>query len=63
MESVELLFSLLFFFLLIYCWRVINPKLDWNYETDERLLWYNDPFDLYSRKSIVLFKKRKKKED
>ncbi len=53
-----IIFSILILFLLIYCWFIIDPKLDWNYETGERLLWYNDPFGLYLRKSIVLYKKK-----
>lgn len=43
---------------LFLAWRAIDPKLDWNYETGERLLWYNDPFDVYYRKSIVLYTKK-----
>lgn len=43
---------------IIYCLRIINPKLDWNYETEEKILWYNDPFDHCIRKTIVVYKKK-----
>jgi hypothetical protein len=56
MVSVELMFVILFAFLLILTWRTINPKLDWNYETGERLLWYNDPFDSCTRKAVTLWR-------
>lgn len=58
MESVELMFLLLILLLLIYAWKTIDPKLDWNYETEERILWYNDPFDCYKRKSIRLWRSK-----
>ena len=58
MESVELVFLLLVLFLLIFTWRTINPKFDWNYETGEKLLWYNDPFDSCTRKAVTLWRKK-----
>lgn len=60
MNILDIITILVFLFIPIYLWIIINPKLDWNYETGERLLWYNDPFDLYfrSRKSIVLYRKK-----
>lgn len=56
MESVEIMFVLLILLLLIFAWKTVNPKLDWNYETGEKLLWYNDPFDLCKRKAVVLWR-------
>ena len=57
--SLELaVFCLLILCIVFYVWRVVDPKLDWNYETGERLLWYNDPFDIYSRKSVKLWTKK-----
>lgn len=58
MESVELMFIIAVFLFLIFSWRTVNPKMDWNYETGERLLWYNDPFDSCERKSIVIWKNK-----
>ena len=58
MESVELMFIILFVFLLIYAWKTINPQFDWNYYTGEKLLWYNDPFDSCQRKVIILWKNK-----
>ena len=52
---MELLY-LLVAVLVIYGWIKINPKLDANYETKERILWYNDPLDFYARRHIVLWK-------
>lgn len=54
--------TLIFLFLLacfLYVLIAMNPKLDWNYETEERILWFNDPFNYGLRKSIVLYKKSK----
>lgn len=58
-ESIILMMG--FLFLLIYLWKTIDPKLDWNEETGERILWYNDPLDLCTRKSFTLFFIKKKK--
>lgn len=58
MESVELMFIIAVLFLLVFAWRTIDPKLDWNCETKEKLLWYNDPFDSYTRKPIVIWKSK-----
>jgi hypothetical protein len=56
---MEFLFYYIFsFILIVYVWSFISPKLDWNFETKERLLWYNDPFDHFTRKFIVLYKKK-----
>lgn len=49
------LLFLLILLVLVFAWKHIDPKIDWNYETGERLLWYNDPFDIYRRKRIVLY--------
>lgn len=58
MQQIEWILLLLISFSSIFIWSIINPKLDWNYETDERILWYNDPFDNHTRKSIVIYKKK-----
>lgn len=57
MKSVEVMFFLLVLFLLIYTWRIIDPKVDDNYETGEKLLWFNNPFNLCKRERITLWKK------
>lgn len=56
MEVVELVFLALIVFLLIFMYKVINPKIDINTETGHYILWYNDPFDIYARKAIQLWK-------
>lgn len=52
MESLVTILLLLV--IAFYVFRVINPKFDWNTETHERLLWYNDPFDSCKRKAVNL---------
>lgn len=52
---MEALFSLLVI-AIVYLLIRMNPKLDNNYETKEKILWYNDPFSYYTRKHIVLWK-------
>jgi hypothetical protein len=47
---------------LIYVYNVINPQLDYNNVTNEKIIWFNDPFDCCTRKSIVLYKNRKNKK-
>lgn len=39
-----------------FIWLKVAPKIDTNYITEEKILWYNDPFDFYVRKHIVLWK-------
>ena len=58
MESVEMMFLLLAILVILFAYKRIDPKLDWNYETGERILWYNDPFDSCQRKAIILWKKK-----
>lgn len=57
MES--LLIVLLLLVVIFYVFTVINPKFDWNYETGEKLLWFNDPFDSLRRKAVTLWKTKK----
>lgn len=45
--------------LLVYTWKKINPILDYNTETEEEILWYNDPFNSCKRKFITLWKTKK----
>jgi hypothetical protein len=56
MESLLIMLLLL---VLMYVLAVINPKFDWNYETGEKLLWFNDPFDSLKRKAVTLWKTKK----
>ena len=58
MESVELMFIILLVLCLFFAWIKINPKLDWNYQTGDKLLWYNDPFDSCFRKAITIWKRK-----
>lgn len=58
MESVDLMFSVLLVVLVIFTYVKIDPKLDWNYQTGDKLLWFNDPFDSCQRKAITIWKKR-----
>lgn len=58
MEAVELMSLILFILVAIFTYNKINPSLDWNYETGEKLLWFNNPFDSWKRKAIVLWKKK-----
>lgn len=57
MDTVEVMFIFLMVFLLFYVWFEINPKIDYNTETSEYLLWYNDPFDCKARKVITLWRR------
>lgn len=41
---------------LIFTVMEVDPKLDYNYETEERILWYNDIFDNFTRKFVRLWK-------
>ncbi len=50
----QLIVLLLLLAIGIYVFRVIDPKIDWNYETGEKLLWYNDPFDSCKRKVVTI---------
>lgn len=43
--------------LFVYTWKKINPKIDYNTETEEHILWYSDPFNSCQRKFITLWKK------
>lgn len=59
MEKVNIPEALLYIFFLFtfgYIYVKIDPKVDWNYETGDRLLWINDPFDHYRRKSFKLWR-------
>jgi hypothetical protein len=56
MESLLIMLLLLG---LMYVLAAINPKFDWNYETGEKLLWFNDPFDSLKRKAVTLWKTKK----
>lgn len=58
MNAVEIAIVAVILFVIINGWNILNPKLDWNFETEERLLWYNDPFDHFTRKSIRLYRKK-----
>lgn len=58
MDTAELMFVLLIVFLLIFVWRYMNPKIDYNTETEHYLLWYNDPLDYGERKVITLWKRK-----
>lgn len=53
---------LLLFLLLVFAFAIdkLKLKFDWNYETGELMLWYNDPFDIYMRKFTVIYRKKKK---
>jgi len=55
---MELAFLFLIFLVLCYGIARIDFKLDWNYETGERILWFNDPFDSCTRKFFVLYRKK-----
>ncbi len=58
MEDVNIPECLLYVFLIFtlgYIYSKIDPKVDWNYETGDRLLWYNNPFDHYRRSSVKLW--------
>jgi len=57
MATVEVMFVLLMVLLLIYAWRDVNPKIDFNSVTGHYILWYNDPFDCHERKAFILWKK------
>jgi hypothetical protein len=59
MENLSVLLLLL---VLIFVYFKINPKFDWNYETGEKLLWFNDPFDSLRRKAVTLWKTNKKED-
>jgi hypothetical protein len=59
MESVDLMFFILLVVLVIFAYVRINPKLDWNYQTGDRLLWFNDPFDSCKRKAITIWRRKK----
>jgi len=52
--------AILIMLILWYLWHFLEPKLDWNYETGERILWYSDPFNYGYRKSIILYIDRTK---
>jgi hypothetical protein len=56
----EGILMLMILFLLFYTYFKINPKMDINYETEDIILWYNDPFELFKRKPIRLWKVKKK---
>jgi hypothetical protein len=58
MESVDLMFFILLLVVVIFAWQKINPKLDWNYQTGDKLLWFNDPFDSCQRKAITIWKRK-----
>ena len=55
---MEVLFVLLLVVVVIYVYILIDPKLDWNYETSEKLLWFNDPFNSLKRKAVTLWRKK-----
>ena len=58
MEDVnipECLLYIFFIFTFGYIYSKIDPKIDWNYETGDRLLWYSNPFDNYRRTSVRLW--------
>lgn len=57
-ETVDVMIVIAVIFLFHFAYTKINPKLDWNYDTGERILWYNDPFDLCTRKAVILYKKK-----
>lgn len=59
---MEELGVLLLLFVLGFAFARINPKFDWNYETGEKLLWFNDPFDSLKRKAVTLWKTNKKED-
>lgn len=60
MDSVTIIFSISLIVLTIHGLYKINPKLDVNNITNERILWYTDPSDFYTRKYVVLWKIQKK---
>lgn len=49
-------YVLLFAIVAIYVYKIIDPKTDWNYETGDKLLWFNDPFDSCRRKAVTISK-------
>jgi hypothetical protein len=56
MESYYIMIWILFV-LFVVTGVLTDPKLDINYETEERILWYTDPID-NKRKFITLWKIR-----
>lgn len=50
------LFILLLVAGIVYIYFEVDPKIDFNTETGDYLLWYNDPSDQKIRKSIPLWK-------
>lgn len=54
--SISVVLIIILLFTLYTVFKQINIKFDWNYETGERLLWFNNPLNIYERKVIVLYK-------
>lgn len=40
----------------IYTYKAIDPKIDNNYETKEKVLWFNNPLNNLFREYITLYK-------
>ena len=56
---LTIILIMLFTCLLLLLYNVFKPSLDYNPETLETILWYNDISDIYkSRKNITLWKTR-----
>lgn len=49
-------FTITFLLLFFGCLILLEPKLDWNYQTNERILWFNIPWE-NKRTFIVLYKR------
>ncbi len=56
MEQLAI-YVLLFAIVAVYVYKIIDPKLDHNYETGDMLLWFNDPFDSCIRKAVTIRRK------
>lgn len=56
MNKIEIMGLVILLFLLIDLWFKINPKLDFNTETGDKLLWYNDITDSMKRKFTTLWR-------
>lgn len=53
MDSLSVLLMILVILFLI---KELDPKLDYNYETGHRVLWYNDILSGFTRKFIKLWR-------
>lgn len=57
---MDQLFVILCIIAVTFVLMEVDPRLDYNYETEERILWYNDILNGFTRKFITLWKVVKK---